>query len=977
MNHSHETTIDPMDVVAPEFVQIKAEPDPEPADRSLQLIDSSLECSIVIAPTAHGQNSRVQQLCVAKSRLYNLRQHSPIDHHVYHWECSNREQHRCGSRISTCLEGGAHFAMDMSFLDHSSRCDRLQQSSNSVVAKNEPMECDFDQPCKLQTTADGGREIFNVGDFSYHLESMRNMRYQWLCSQTHDPPCGGSISSVIVAGRHVVLSNSFVAHSACHQAIIVDAQSPDTKSVVDCFKADTEGASLSTDDCPTALLKIEHSAPDSPLTDDDNEHFGEGYDDDDEEYGKQECKNEQDDDEDDSDDDSDDDEDNKPIAKLFPKPQQLITFWPQRMHRPDEVVPSFTIPTTRGNDKLCVEGYVYYQERKPNGERSYWACARRKNTQCTGRLVTVLDGDQHVVQSVTMRTHNHEPTNTNADKETALAQLRKLAIELKCDAARIVNTVISNCTTKTKKELPDEKSLIRKVKQIRAEVGGLDVGNHDPTNTKTSKETALAQLRKLAIESKRDAASIVTSVVPNCTTKTIKELPNKKKVKQIRLEVGGHDEVDDDDEDDDDEDEDDDDDNEKPSVSSLPVRELQIRRYMDLDPNEPIECSTVPSRRGNEKLCVLGYVYHLERKATNNSFHWACERRKRYDPPCLARVVTHLDDTLHHVIDRRRGVRTHNHNSPPDDAASARRPSRRPYNADEMREAEAKRLSRQLETNSIIPCTTIPTARGNETLFVQGYTYHCDRRSEMFVYWKCVLSKVPVNRCPGRVTTTLQGDQCVVLSATLRPHTHAADVTDVDQERYRACAQLRQLAQETQMDAASIIATVLVDCSEECRQKLGSMSVLKKKVVRARKGQDNASKVWREQMLSPLERERFAAIGQLKDMARKTTMDAKTIVAAVLADCSTECRTKLGNVIELRKKVGRTRVAQAKREAKILRKAAKAAQLLNQRESKPEEEADSNVTGDISGVSEELDHLSTHLVKVEDNPSIPFAMEDF
>lgn len=983
--HTHASTVDPIaaagdadtdndHTIDPEFVQVKIESDTG-GERSYDFacnsaapleLDQSIDCAIVLRPrhertaTVTSDAPTAQQLCVAQTRMYNMRDSSHTEH-VYRWECINRRQLRCGSQLRTCYDGGRHVAIRDTFLEHSGECDRQHEppkpkpahieewtpNGNDEVAKAETIECDDGVTCTLAVP--DGREELTVDGYAYQLHSMNSALYEWRCKRSGgaDGCCAGAVATTIVAGRHAVLLNSRRNHTDCKKATTdngaaASASASDTKNGRDIARCSPKRDRSSDDEqneddghfmdndsdesyCPTSQVKVEHATTDSPTAAADAAAKSEENNDDDrdEDYAQE------------NDSDSDD-EDYKPIAQLMrqraaasqrggrggaragrgrksaagtgPAYAGRTT---SRLHGPNEIVPCFTLPTAQGNDKLCVEGYIYHKERQQCGNRCYWACAKRKSIQCCGRLVTVLENGEHTVQSVTIRQHNHEASGTYTGSSSANAQLRNLALGSRYDAAAIVQAVLANTAESARAELPDADSLVERVERIRADAGiVLDAADADAAAT--GKTAGAAGSAEAAVAATR-----------------------------------------------------------------VPCRR-QTSRYMELDPNEPLVCSTVPSRRGHEKLCVLGYVYHLERRTTNRSFHWACERRKRYDPPCMARVVTHLDASEHHVIDRRLGVRMHNHSSPPDDGAAARRPSRKPYNADELREAESKRLERQLESNVVIPCTTIPTARGNETLFVQGHTYHCDRRTELFVYWKCVLSKVPGNRCPGRVTTTLQGEQHVVLSATLREHTHPT--ADADQERYRACAQLRQLAQETKLDADSIIAMVLDDCSEECRQKMGSISVLKKKVVRARKGEDIASREWRDEMRSPLEKERWAAVLRLKDMARKTTMDPRSIVAAVLADCSPECRVKLGNVVELRKKVPRCRLAQTKREAKK-RKKLLAAQL--------------KASGGVMAAVEVAAGAEVDAVKVEDvvtnkievvesapeavdgmcNTSVPFAMD--
>ena len=87
------------------------------------------------------------------------------------------------------------------------------------------------------------------------------------------------------------------------------------------------------------------------------------------------------------------------------------------------------VNSTRGNPKITVDGYLLVKD-KNRKERYYWCCEYRKNKNCSGRAVTILENEQHKLIKSTE--HNHAPEASRMDvistlntiKETAASQTR-------------------------------------------------------------------------------------------------------------------------------------------------------------------------------------------------------------------------------------------------------------------------------------------------------------------------------------------------------------------------------------------------------------------------------------------------------------------------------------------------------------------------------------------------------------------------
>ncbi|CAG8446846.1 7657_t:CDS:1, partial [Scutellospora calospora] len=55
------------------------------------------------------------------------------------------------------------------------------------------------------------------------------------------------------------------------------------------------------------------------------------------------------------------------------------------------------VNTTRGNQKLVIHGYLYVKD-KDRKDSYYWCCEYRDTRYCNGRVVTKLEGQEHILK---------------------------------------------------------------------------------------------------------------------------------------------------------------------------------------------------------------------------------------------------------------------------------------------------------------------------------------------------------------------------------------------------------------------------------------------------------------------------------------------------------------------------------------------------------------------------------------------------
>ena len=94
-------------------------------------------------------------------------------------------------------------------------------------------------------------------------------------------------------------------------------------------------------------------------------------------------------------------------------------------------------------------------------------------------------------------------------------------------------------------------------------------------------------------------------------------------------------------------------------------------------------CEIIPSKKGNNKINVRGYLMVKERNR-ENLFYWCCEKRK--SEGCKGRAVTNLCNNLHYL----RNCVDHNHGPQASNAGVTKITAQIKHQASETRDKPAK-----------------------------------------------------------------------------------------------------------------------------------------------------------------------------------------------------------------------------------------------------------------------------------------------
>lgn len=117
--------------------------------------------------------------------------------------------------------------------------------------------------------------------------------------------------------------------------------------------------------------------------------------------------------------------------------------------------------STKGKDKLHVEGFHYNLSRKTN-DTYYWACDHRliEPYKCGGKCITKLNEfGKHAIKSE-YKTHNHEPKAIKTFVANAINELKEDASKnLSKRTCQIIQNVVANCNTMVARNMPSTSSL--------------------------------------------------------------------------------------------------------------------------------------------------------------------------------------------------------------------------------------------------------------------------------------------------------------------------------------------------------------------------------------------------------------------------------------------------------------------------------------------------------------------------------------
>ena len=126
------------------------------------------------------------------------------------------------------------------------------------------------------------------------------------------------------------------------------------------------------------------------------------------------------------------------------------------------------IKSTQGNLKVNIHGYLYVKEKSVN-QRYYWCCEFRRRYNCSGRAVTDLEGEEHIL--ISTKEHSHAPEASRADVTKTLETLKKAASNTHVQPAQIIQDTIINMPESSYSYMPNKQALGKQISRVRNKDG--------------------------------------------------------------------------------------------------------------------------------------------------------------------------------------------------------------------------------------------------------------------------------------------------------------------------------------------------------------------------------------------------------------------------------------------------------------------------------------------------------------------------
>src|SRR6185436_5299142 len=82
-----------------------------------------------------------------------------------------------------------------------------------------------------------------------------------------------------------------------------------------------------------------------------------------------------------------------------------------------------TVSTTRGQDKINVNGYLLVKDKNRNNT-FYWCCKKRKALRCNGRTTTRLVDGEHHLRNTSDHNHAAEASRINVIRSVNIVKER-------------------------------------------------------------------------------------------------------------------------------------------------------------------------------------------------------------------------------------------------------------------------------------------------------------------------------------------------------------------------------------------------------------------------------------------------------------------------------------------------------------------------------------------------------------------------
>ena len=127
------------------------------------------------------------------------------------------------------------------------------------------------------------------------------------------------------------------------------------------------------------------------------------------------------------------------------------------------------VKSMRGKNKICINGYIYTEERQRNTEpeivKFYWKCENWRNSNCAGRAVTHFNRNVHDV--VRLGDHNHAPNASKVQTDKISNELKNLGKNSNDRPIQIVQSVTARASLEVRSNLPSRDAMRRQVKRAR------------------------------------------------------------------------------------------------------------------------------------------------------------------------------------------------------------------------------------------------------------------------------------------------------------------------------------------------------------------------------------------------------------------------------------------------------------------------------------------------------------------------------
>lgn len=123
--------------------------------------------------------------------------------------------------------------------------------------------------------------------------------------------------------------------------------------------------------------------------------------------------------------------------------------------------------TVRGKPCLVLNGYAYSIERTRN-DLTYWACCKKRESKCKGRVVTQGHGSTTELKKCEDTVHNHQPAALLPDLVKRNAKLKEMAKVSADSPTSVIRRAKRNACADVIVGLPNDDAMRRRVKRVRA-----------------------------------------------------------------------------------------------------------------------------------------------------------------------------------------------------------------------------------------------------------------------------------------------------------------------------------------------------------------------------------------------------------------------------------------------------------------------------------------------------------------------------